>query len=209
MRRAVEPAQCAILISRTGTEKITMQSTSEHDREVVVQERAARGVLRHWKMVAIAVGALGADQLTKLLIRANMRIGESWPEEGFLRLTHGTNTGSAFGLFQDQTLVLTIASVVAIGFVFLFYRNDGGSTWLSWLTSGLILGGALGNLIDRVIAGKVTDFIDVGPWPVFNIADSSIVVGIIVLCASVLLRRDKRADAPESPDSVAHEQTTQ
>ena len=186
-----------------------MQSTSEHDREVVVQERAARGVLRHWKMVAVAVAALGADQLTKLLIRANMRIGESWPEEGFLRLTHGTNTGSAFGLFQDQTLVLTIASVVAIGFVFLFYRNDGGSTWLSWLTSGLILGGALGNLIDRVIAGKVTDFIDVGPWPVFNIADSSIVVGIIVLCASVLLRRDKRADAPESPDSVAHEHTTQ
>ena len=186
-----------------------MQSTSEHDREVVVQERAARGVLRHWKMVAVAVAALGADQLTKLLIRANMRIGESWPEEGFLRLTHGTNTGSAFGLFQDQTLVLTIASVVAIGFVFLFYRNDGGSTWLSWLTSGLILGGALGNLIDRVIAGKVTDFIDVGPWPVFNIADSSIVVGIIVLCASVLLRRDKPSEAPESPDSVAHEHTTQ
>ena len=186
-----------------------MQSTSEHDRDVAVQERAAHGVLRHWKMVAIAVAALGADQLTKFLIRSNMRIGESWPEEGFLRLTHGTNTGSAFGLFQDQTLVLTIASVVAIVFVFVFYRNDGGSTWLSWLTSGLILGGAFGNLIDRVIAGKVTDFIDVGPWPVFNIADSSIVVGITVLCVSVLLRRDKPAETHESPDSAVHEQTAQ
>ena len=184
-----------------------MQSTSEHDRDVAVQERAAHGVLRHWKMVAIAVAALGADQLTKFLIRSNMRIGESWPEEGFLRLTHGTNTGSAFGLFQDQTLVLTIASVVAIVFVFVFYRSEGGSTWLSWLTSGLILGGAFGNLIDRVVAGKVTDFIDVGPWPIFNIADSSIVVGITVLCASVLLRRDKTAETPEPPDPAVHEQT--
>ena len=160
-------------------------------------------------MAAIAVAALGADQLTKFLIRSNMRIGESWPEEGFLRLTHGTNTGSAFGLFQDQTLLLTIASVVAIVFVFLFYRTDGGYTWLSWLTFGLILGGASGNLIDRLVAGRVTDFIDVGPWPIFNIADSSIVVGITLLCASMILRRDKPADAPESPDSVAHEQTTQ
>ena len=141
---------------------MAMQSTSESERDVTVEERAPHPLLRHWKMAAIAVAALGADQLTKFLIRSNMRIGESWPEEGFLRLTHGTNTGSAFGLFQDQTLVLTIASVVAIGFVFLFYRNDGGSTWMSWLTSGLILGGAFGNLIDRVVAGKVTDFIDVG-----------------------------------------------
>ena len=187
----------------------TMESTSEHDHEGVVEERTPHPVMRHWKMVAIAVGALGADQLTKFLIRSNMRIGESWPEEGFLRLTHGTNTGSAFGLFQDQTLVLTIASIVAIVFVFLFYRNESSSTWLSWLTSGLILGGAFGNLIDRVVAGKVTDFIDVGPWPIFNIADSSIVVGITVLCASVLLRRDKPAEAPESPDSAVHEQTAQ
>ena len=188
---------------------MAMQSTSESERDVTVEERAPHPLLRHWKMAAIAVAALGADQLTKYLIRSNMRIGESWPEEGFLRLTHGTNTGSAFGLFQDHTMVLTIASVVAIGFVFLFYRNDGGSTWMSWLTSGLILGGAFGNLIDRVVAGKVTDFIDVGPWPIFNIADSSIVVGITVLCASVLLNRDKPANAPEPSESVIHEQTTQ
>ena len=187
----------------------TIQPTSGRDQEATVEERNTHGVLRHWKMVAIAVAALGADQLTKFLIRSNLRIGESWPEEGFLRLTHGTNTGSAFGLFQDQTLILTIASVVAIGLVFLFYRNEAGSTWLSWLTSGLILGGAFGNLIDRVVAGKVTDFIDVGPWPIFNIADSSIVVGITVLCASVLLRRDKPAEATESTDSIAPEQTAQ
>ncbi len=186
----------------------TIQSTSEGDRESAVEERAPSGALRHWKMAAIALTALGADQLTKYLVRANMRIGESWPEEGFLRLTHGTNTGSAFGLFQDYTLLLTIASVVAIVFVFLFYRSEGGSTWLSWLTSGLILGGAFGNLIDRIGAGRVTDFIDVGPWPIFNIADSSIVVGITALCVSVLLRRDKPADASESPDSAAREQTT-
>ena len=140
-----------------------------------------------WILVSVAAVTLAADQVTKHLIRSSLAIGESWPREGFFRLTHGTNTGTAFGLFPDQTLLLTIASVCAIGFIIYFYRVHGGQTWLSGLNVGLLLGGAFGNLIDRVVAKKVTDFIDVGAWPIFNIADSAVVVGIILLITSMVL----------------------
>ena len=158
-----------------------------------------------WTVALIAAAAIAADQFTKYLIRDNMRIGESWPQEGFFRLTHGTNTGSAFGLFQDQTLILTIASIIAIGFIIYYYRSQASHSWISRLTIGLLLGGAVGNLIDRLIAGRVTDFIDVGPWPIFNIADSCITVGIVVLIASLVLEgmAGKPPEEPAQPDAEA------
>ena len=151
-----------------------------------------------WIMVSAALLTLGADQLTKYLVRANLHIGESWPREGFIRLTHGTNSGTAFGLFPQQTLLLTIASAFAIGFIIYFYRTHGGQTWISHLNVGLLLGGAVGNLIDRLAAGKVTDFIDVGPWPIFNIADSAIVVGITLLIATLVLVGDTQPEEAAS-----------
>ena len=154
-----------------------------------------------WILVGVAVATLAADQVTKYLIRDNMAIGESWPREGFFRITHGTNTGTAFGLFPDQTLLLTIASVVAIGFIIYFYKAHGGQTWLSGVNVGLLLGGAFGNLIDRVVAGRVTDFIDVGPWPIFNIADSAVVVGITLLIASMLLLEGREVEETDQADS--------
>lgn len=169
-------------------------------------ESLPRAALREWIVVATAVIALAADQISKYLVRENMAIGESWPAQGFFRLTHGTNTGSAFGLFQDQTVILTIASVFAIGFIIYFYRSHSDRAWITKLTIGLLLGGAVGNLIDRVIAGRVTDFIDVGPWPIFNLADSSITVGITLLIASLVLTGGRTEDPPtpeggESTDS--------
>lgn len=159
------------------------------------------GIPTIWILVGVAVATLAADQVTKYLIRDNMAIGESWPREGFFRITHGTNTGTAFGLFPDQTLLLTIASVVAIGFIIYFYKAHGGQTWLSGVNVGLLLGGAFGNLIDRVVAGRVTDFIDVGPWPIFNIADSAVVVGITLLIASMLLLEGREVEETDQADS--------
>ena len=173
--------------------------------EVVARqpETRARDVWRDWIVAATALTALAADQVTKYLVRENMAIGESWPAEGFFRLTHGTNSGAAFGLFQDQTVILTIASVFAIGFIIYFYRSHADGSWITSLTIGLLLGGAVGNLIDRVIARRVTDFIDVGPWPIFNLADSSITVGITLLIASVILSggRTEESPAPEEVES--------
>lgn len=155
------------------------------------------GIPTIWILVGVATVTIVADQLTKYLIRDSLEIGESWPREGFFRITHGTNTGTAFGLFPDQTLLLTIASVAAIGFIIYYYRAHGGQTWLSGLNVGLLLGGAFGNLIDRVVAGRVTDFIDVGPWPIFNIADSAVVVGITLLIANILLFEGREVDVTD------------
>lgn len=154
------------------------------------------GIPTIWILIGTATITLIGDQLTKYLIRENLAIGESWPREGFFRITHGTNTGTAFGLFPDQTLLLTIASVVAIGFIIYFYRAHGSQTWLSGVTIGLLLGGAFGNLIDRVVAGRVTDFMDVGPWPIFNIADSAVVVGITLLIANMVLFEGRESEVP-------------
>ena len=142
-----------------------------------------------------------ADQLSKGWVRDNLLPGRSIPDEGFFRLTHISNTGSAFGLFPDQTLVLMLLSLVGIGILLVFFRKQSGrGIWLR-TSLGLQLGGATGNLADRLTLGGVTDFIDVGPWPIFNLADSSIVVGIILL-AWMLYRPTKKSAGVEGPPAA-------
>ncbi len=126
------------------------------------------------------------DQLSKSWIRSTLAVGESMPETGFLRLTHVRNTGSAFGLFQDQTFLLTIIAFIGIAtllffVLFMHRRFPFLATMPAKLTLGLILGGTVGNLIDRLRYGFVTDFIAVGRWPAFNIADSAVVIGAILI----------------------------
>ncbi len=133
-----------------------------------------------------ALVVVAADQLSKFAISTNLRVGESVPETGFLRLTHVNNTGAAFGIFPGQSLALTIFAIIGIGvllFLVLFIHRHFYllSTTRGKLSLGLILGGTVGNLIDRLVSGHVTDFIDIGIWPAFNIADSSVVVGAALL----------------------------
>lgn len=142
-----------------------------------------------------------ADQLSKGWVRDNLLPGRSIPDEGFFRITHISNTGSAFGLFPDQTFVLTLLSLVGIGILLVFFRKQSGrGIWLR-TSLGLQLGGAIGNLADRLTLGGVTDFIDVGPWPIFNLADSSIVVGIIMLAWMLYSPSKKPAGVEGQPAS--------
>ena len=157
---------------------------------------------RDWVLLATLVAVVAADQLTKLAVKTNLVRGESWPAEGFLRISHGTNSGSAFGIFQGRPVVLTIASLFAIGFIVYYYRTQSTHRRMVRFTIGLLLGGALGNLTDRLLTGAVVDFIDVGPWPVFNLADSSIVVGMVLLVASVVLAGGGSSDAEETDANV-------
>ena len=142
---------------------------------------------KDWMLLLTVPTVFAADQLSKHLIRTNMYVGESWPAEGLFRLTYGTNSGSAFGLFSSQTPLLILASLIAIGFLVYFYRTQALPRRLLRLAIGLQMGGALGNLIDRLRAGTVVDFIDVGPWPIFNLADTSIVVGMALLIGTLVL----------------------
>ena len=167
-----------------------------------VERHVSRLAWHHdWILLTTVPTVVAADQLSKLIVVAKLTLGESWPMQGFLRLTHGTNTGSAFGLFRDQTVVLTIASVLAIGFIIYFYRTQAVRRPLTRFTVGLLLGGALGNLIDRIRLGEVVDFIDVGWWPVFNLADSSIVVGMTLLAGSLLFAGGKESDGQKSAEA--------
>lgn len=140
----------------------------------------------------IAIAVVATDQLSKLWIRLNLIIGQSIPETGYPRITHVRNSGAAFGMFQDQThaliVIATIGAILILVFAFTFYRkapfSDG---WLGKISLAFILGGTVGNLIDRVRLGYVTDFIDWGWWPSFNIADSSVVFGTCLFALSLIL----------------------
>ena len=137
-----------------------------------------------------------ADQLSKAWIKVNLPGGESVPAEGLFRLTHVHNTGAAFGLFQGQLFSLTIVALIGIIVVLLFalfyYRRFPFlDSKLVKPSLGLILGGAVGNLIDRLRLGYVTDFIDIGIWPAFNIADSAIVVGVVIFAYLFIFAKAK------------------
>lgn len=139
---------------------------------------------RRWALVffIIALVVLTADQLSKLWIRAYPGQQPIY-EAGFFRIIYVRNTGAAFGLLPDQFLLLTITAFIGIILVllFVFYfsrRYPFMDSRAGKLALGLVLGGTMGNLADRLRFGFVTDFIGVGFWPVFNIADSAVVVGI-------------------------------
>ena len=156
-------------------------------------------------LIATVLTVFVVDQVSKLVVKNSLLPYESWPRDGFVRITHGSNSGTAFGLFPDQTTFLIVASFFANGFLFYFYRTQAMPSVFLRLAIGLQLGGAFGNLLDRVRSGVVVDFIDVGPWPIFNLADSSIVVGIALLATAVILGRDttepaEPTDDPAEPD---------
>ncbi len=141
---------------------------------------------RGWPVWLLASAVFACDQITKLVIIDWLRYGESWPVEGFLRFTHARNTGAAFSLFEGQSTILSIVAILAIGLILWLYKASGGASLLLRLALALQLGGAFGNLLDRFRYGYVVDFVDVGPWPIFNVADSAISVGIAFLIAYVL-----------------------
>jgi signal peptidase II len=145
-----------------------------------------------WYFFLIALLALIADQLTKFWIRSNLLVGQSLFEAGIFDIVRvPTNTGAAFGLFQGHSFALTIVAIVGIVLLlfyafFLYHRYPILNNRLGWLALGLILGGTIGNLIDRLRFDGVTDFISIGFWPAFNLADSAIVVGVILFAYSLL-----------------------
>ena len=142
------------------------------------------------------------DQFSKFVVRAFLGFRESFPEAGFLRITHTHNTGSAFGLFQGQNVPLILVAIVGITILLLIYRSQRQPSNLLRFSLGLQLGGATGNLLDRVLLGHVTDFLDVGPWPVFNLADSSIVVGLVLL-AWLFLKPQRRMGRHAAVEAVS------
>ena len=133
----------------------------------------------------IAVFVVLADQLSKIEVRANISVGERVDVIGPLEFTHTHNDGVAFGMASGGGIVvilLSLGALVALG-AFLAHAPRSRPVWIA---SGLILGGAVGNLVDRINQGHVTDFVLLPHWPAFNVADCAITIGVIVLAWSLL-----------------------
>ncbi|HID54261.1 MAG TPA: signal peptidase II [Anaerolineae bacterium] len=163
-------------------------------------------------VLLVAAAVILLDQLSKYIVIQTLPLYQSWAPipalAAFFQITHATNTGTAFGLFPNVGWLFGLMAVVVSGAIIYFNeRIASGNIWLR-VALGLELGGALGNLIDRVRLGYVTDLLDFGPWPVFNLADLAIVSGAVLL-AWIVLREEREAKkaAEAEVDSLPEEQS--
>jgi signal peptidase II len=128
----------------------------------------------------VAAVVVGVDQLVKALVRSGLDLGERHDLVLGIKLVNVRNTGIAFGLLADGGALLVVGTAVALlALVFFFVTHTGRA--LVWLPTGLLLGGAIGNLIDRALEGSVTDFVKLPHFPAFNVADMAITIGVIAL----------------------------
>ena len=156
-------------------------------------------------LVAAALGILVflLDQAAKWAVEAYVNLGESLPAiPGVLRLTHIKNPGGAFGILDGSQVILLVGSVLAVAVV-LWMLLASPPSWFTALGCGLVLGGAAGNLLDRLTAGEVTDYADLQfwpleEWPIFNAADTAIVAGVIMLLLAAFLS-DQDKESADSP----------
>ena len=174
-------------------------------------------VKNYWAIFMIAAVIVALDQWTKWLVRTNIPAGASWLPDSlqwlspFARIVHWYNRGAAFGMFQEGSMVFTVLAFIVIAAILYYYPQVSRADWPLRLAMSMQLGGALGNLIDRLTIGHVTDFISVGKFPVFNIADSSITVGVIALLLGVwwqerVAKKEKmQAASSEQPSEATSE----
>jgi signal peptidase II len=147
---------------------------------------------------------ISADQYTKWLVRTNLDFMESWTPWPWLipfaRILHIHNTGAAFGMFQNLNLFFMILSIVVSILILYYYPQVPHADWPLRLAMIMQFGGAIGNLIDRIHQGYVTDFISVGSFAIFNIADASISMGVVVLIIGMLVKEriEKRAQLAQA-----------
>ncbi|MCX7912441.1 MAG: signal peptidase II [Dehalococcoidales bacterium] len=161
---------------------------------------------RWWQapvLAGIALLDIVADQISKWWVREQLLPGQVLFDAGLFRIIHVQNTGAAFGVFQGHGLIFTIVDFIGIGVLIGLLVVLGRIAWLDRnvvrVAIVLVLGGTVGNLIDRLWLGHVTDFIDFKVWPVFNVADSAITVGVVTLALSLLLWSRSAEDKGSRP----------
>jgi signal peptidase II len=153
------------------------------------------------ELILVAAFIILFDQWTKWLVTTNLALSERWAPWPWLmpyaRIVHWSNTGAAFGMFQEFNQVFKVLPIFVSLFILYYYPKIERSDWLIRLALCMQLGGALGNWIDRIRLDYVIDFVSVGTFAVFNVADSCISVGVVVLILGMYLkeRRDQQAQA--------------
>ncbi|MEP7358050.1 MAG: signal peptidase II [Anaerolineales bacterium] len=157
-------------------------------------------VLNHTLVYLLAAVVVLADQYSKHLVRTRLPLNTSWSPQPWLaqyvRVLHIQNTGAAFGIFKEAGLFFTAVAVVVTLVIIVYTQRLPAGHWWMRIALGMQLGGALGNLVDRLVFGTVTDFISVGNFAIFNIADASISVGVVLL--ALMMWFEARAERGQS-----------
>jgi signal peptidase II len=143
------------------------------------------------RVVGVAAAVVALDQVTKHLVRTGIEPGDAHKFLPGIQLVHVRNTGVAFSLFSGGGTLVLVFTLVALAVLLGYFTVRPSRPWL-WLPTGLLIGGALGNLIDRIVHGAVTDFVKLPLWPAFNVADMAITIGVIAL---LIVLEGPRTDA--------------
>jgi signal peptidase II len=183
---------------------VRVGSSTDGLTPISVAERSLAAGPWQWGGLALVVFAAGlADQLTKQLVSRRLPLGDEIGIVGSFSIHHVQNSGIAFGLFSGSTWLVIPLTGLAIVWMLVFFARSGGRHPVLPVGLGLVIGGSVSNLVDRVRLGHVTDFLDLRYWPAFNLADIFIVVGVVVLLGALLAadrepRRQRRVPA-EAP----------
>ena len=161
---------------------VRLGSTANALQPVSSAERSLGAGVTQWAILLVVAGmAVFADQLTKQVVGRTLALGESVDIIGPFTVHHVQNSGIAFGLFGSRTEIVIAVTAIAVGAMLVFFARSGRRHPVLPVALGLVLGGSVANLVDRVRLGHVTDFLDLGFWPAFNLADSFICVGVALL----------------------------
>jgi signal peptidase II len=173
--------------TRQAKMDIRVGSSTDAITPVSVAERSLAAGLWQWLgLAAVALAALAADQLTKAVVSNNLALDEAIHVLGPFSIHHVQNSGIAFGLFSSATAVVIVLTSVAVAWMLVFFARSGSRHPILPAALGLVIGGSVSNLMDRVRLGHVTDFLDFRYWPAFNLADTFIVVGVVILFVILL-----------------------
>ena len=167
---------------------VRVGSTSNALRPISTAERSLAAGSAQWAaLLVVAVAAIVADQLTKQIVGRTLAVGERVEIAGPFAIRHVENSGIAFGFFASRTTIVIAVTAIAVAAMLWFFARSGRRHPILPVGLGLVLGGSLANLIDRLRLGRVTDFLDFDAWPAFNLADTFIVVGVAVLFGTLVV----------------------
>ncbi len=174
--------------TQAPTVDVRVGSTANALQPVSSAEQPLGAGATQWLILALVAGAaVVADQLTKNVVGRTLELGESVEILGPFQIHHVQNAGIAFGLFASRTSVVIGVTAVAVCAMLVFFARSGRRHPVLPVALGLVLGGSIANLIDRVRLGHVTDFLDFVAWPAFNLADTFIVVGVAIMFGALVL----------------------
>jgi signal peptidase II len=192
--RADAPQQARLPLEvRVGSATNALQPIPGAERPL------SAGSAQWLELAVVAFAAAAADQLTKAVVSGQLALGDAVEIVGPFSIHHVRNTGIAFGLFSGATSIVIALTSLAIGALVLFFARSGRRHPLLPVAVGLVLGGSISNLVDRLRLGHVTDFLDLDYWPAFNLADTFIVVGVGLLFLSFVAADRSSARVGTSP----------